>query len=38
MENNFMVLKNSYLMIGMGLSSRMAFIGTYLMDVTMGNG
>ena len=37
MENNFMVLKNSYLMIGMGLSSACAFIGTYLMDVTMGN-
>ena len=32
-----MVLKNSYLMIGMGLSSACAFIGTYLMDVTMGN-
>ena len=37
MENNFMVLKNSYLMIGMGLSSVCAFIGSYLMDVTMGN-
>lgn len=37
MENNLMVLKNSYLMIGMGLSSACAFIGTYLMDVTMGN-
>ena len=32
-----MVLKNSYLMIGMGLSSVCAFIGSYLMDVTMGN-
>ena len=32
-----MVLKNTYLMIGMGLSSACAFIGTYLMDVTMGN-
>lgn len=32
-----MVLKNSYLMIGMGLSSACAFIGSYLMDVTMGN-
>ncbi len=31
------VLKNTYLMIGMGLSSACAFIGTYLMDVTMGN-
>ena len=37
MENNLMVLKNSYLMIGMGLSSVCAFIGSYLMDVTMGN-
>ena len=37
MENNLMVLKNSYLMIGMGLSSACAFIGSYLMDVTMGN-
>ena len=37
MENNMMVLKNTYLMIGMGLSSACAFIGTYLMDVTMGN-
>ena len=37
MENNFMVLKNSYLMIGMGLSGVCAFIGSYLMDVTMGN-
>lgn len=37
MEKHFMVLKNSYLMIGMGLSSACAFIGTYLMDVTMGN-
>jgi len=32
-----MVLKNSYLMIGMGLSGACAFIGSYLMDVTMGN-
>ena len=32
-----MVLKNSYLMIGMGLSSACAFVGSYLMDVTMGN-
>jgi len=32
-----MVLKNSYLMIGMGLSGVCAFIGSYLMDVTMGN-
>lgn len=32
-----MVLKNTYLMIGMGLSSACAFVGTYLMDVTMGN-
>ena len=32
-----MVLKNTYLMIGMGLSSACAFIGAYLMDVTMGN-
>ena len=31
------VLKNTYLVIGMGLSSACAFIGTYLMDVTMGN-
>jgi hypothetical protein len=37
MENNMVVLKNTYLMIGMGLSSACAFIGTYLMDVTMGN-
>ena len=37
MENNLMVLKNSYLMIGMGLSGVCAFIGSYLMDVTMGN-
>lgn len=37
MENNMMVLKNTYLMIGMGLSSACAFVGTYLMDVTMGN-
>jgi len=37
MENNLMVLKNSYLMIGMGLSGACAFIGSYLMDVTMGN-
>lgn len=37
MEKHFMVLKNSYLMIGMGVSSACAFIGTYLMDVTMGN-
>ena len=37
MENNLMVLKNSYLMIGMGLSGICAFIGSYLMDVTMGN-
>jgi phage-related holin len=37
MENNFMVLKNSYLMIGMGLSGGCAFIASYLMDVTMGN-
>ena len=32
-----MVLKNTYLMIGMGLSGACAFIGSYLMDVTMGN-
>ncbi len=31
------VLKNTYLMIGMGLSGACAFIGSYLMDVTMGN-
>ncbi len=31
------VLKNTYLMIGMGLSSGCAFIASYLMDVTMGN-
>ena len=37
MENNMMVLKNTYLMIGMGLSGACAFIGSYLMDVTMGN-
>lgn len=37
MEKHFMVLKNSYLMIGMGLSGACAFIGSYLMDVTMGN-
>ncbi len=37
MENNMVVLKNTYLVIGMGLSSACAFIGTYLMDVTMGN-
>ena len=37
MENNMVVLKNTYLMIGMGLSGACAFIGSYLMDVTMGN-
>jgi phage-related holin len=37
MENNMVVLKNTYLMIGMGLSSGCAFIASYLMDVTMGN-
>ena len=37
MENNMVVLKNTYLMIGMGLSGACAFIGSYLMDVTMCN-
>ena len=37
MENNMMVLKNTYLMVGMGISSACAFIGAYLMEVTMGN-
>ena len=37
MENNMVVLKNTYLMIGMGLSGGCAFIASYLMDVTMGN-
>ena len=32
-----MVLKNTYLMIGMGFSGGCAFIASYLMDVTMGN-
>ena len=32
-----MVLKNTYLMVGMGLSGGCAFIASYLMDVTMGN-
>jgi len=31
------LLKNSYLMAGLGLSSVCAFIGTYLMNLTMGN-
>lgn len=37
MENNMMVLKNTYLMIGMGFSGGCAFIASYLMNVTMGN-
>lgn len=32
-----MVLKNTYLMIGMGFSGGCAFIASYLMNVTMGN-
>ncbi len=32
-----MVLKNSYLTIGMGVSGVCAFLCSYLMDVTMGN-
>ena len=32
-----MVLKNSYLTIGMGVSGACAFLCSYLMDVTMGN-
>jgi len=31
------LLKNSYLMAGLGLTSVCAFIGTYLMNLTMGN-
>ena len=31
------LLKNSYLMAGLGLSGVCAFLGTYLMNITMGN-
>lgn len=37
MGSNLMVLKNSYLTIGMGVSGACAFLCSYLMDVTMGN-
>jgi len=36
-EEKMILLKNSYLMAGLGLSSICAFIGSYLMDLTMGN-
>lgn len=36
-DNKLMVLKNTYLMVGMGLSSVCAFCGSYLMNITMGN-
>jgi|TARA_B100000768_G_scaffold178332_1_gene193932 hypothetical protein len=36
-EEKMILLKNSYLMAGLGLSSVCAFIGTYLMNLTMGN-
>ena len=36
-DNKLMVLKNTYLMAGMGLSSVCAFCGSYLMNITMGN-
>ena len=36
-EEKMILLKNSYLMAGLGLSSVCAFLGTYLMNLTMGN-
>lgn len=36
-EEKMILLKNSYLMAGLGLSSICAFLGTYLMNLTMGN-
>ena len=36
-EEKMILLKNSYLMAGLGLSSICAFLGTYLMNITMGN-
>ena len=36
-EEKMILLKNSYLMAGLGLTSVCAFIGTYLMNLTMGN-
>lgn len=36
-DNKLMILKNTYLMVGMALSSVCAFCGSYLMNITMGN-
>tara|TARA_B100001057_G_scaffold420836_1_gene441454 strand:- start:328 stop:780 length:453 start_codon:yes stop_codon:yes gene_type:complete len=36
-EEKMILLKNSYLMAGLGLSGVCAFLGTYLMNITMGN-
>ena len=36
-EEKMILLKNTYLMAGLGLTSIFTFLGTYLMDLTMGN-
>jgi hypothetical protein len=36
-EEKMILLKNTYLMAGLGLTSVCTFLGTYLMDLTMGN-
>jgi hypothetical protein len=36
-EQKMIFLNNTYLSIGMGLSAICGFIGSYLMDITMGN-
>lgn len=36
-EQKMMFLNNTYLSIGMGISSICGFIGSYLMNITMGN-
>ena len=36
-EEKMILLKNTYLMAGLGLTSVCTFLGTYLMNLTMGN-
>ena len=36
-EEKMILLKNTYLIGGMGITSLCAFLGSYLMDLTMGN-